>query len=82
MIVVAKVGHSRAAASSPKTSKGQREEFLRKLRDSAPEALKRMWEESRRNGTDKITMREINAEVAAHRREKRHEREATTIRVR
>jgi prevent-host-death family protein len=36
-----------------------------------PEWLSEIRAESKRKGTDKLTMREINAEIAAYRREKR-----------
>ena len=49
-------------------SKAERARFFKKLRDEAPAWLKEMWATSKRNGTDKITMREIDAEVAAVRR--------------
>ena len=62
------------ASASRKTAKQRREGFLKELRDSAPESLKRMWEESKRNGTDKISLREINAEIAASRKEERQKR--------
>jgi len=35
-----------------------------------PAWLEEIWAASRRNGTDKLTMREINAEIAASRRER------------
>ena len=34
-------------------------------------ALKALQEDAKRKGLDKLTMDEINAEIAAHRREKR-----------
>jgi prevent-host-death family protein len=37
----------------------------------APEWLKEIWAESKRKGTDKLTMREIDAEIAAYRKEQR-----------
>ena len=43
-----------------------------------PAWLEEIWAESRLNGTDKLTMREINAEVAAVRRE--HARKSKTKR--
>jgi hypothetical protein len=65
-------------ASAPRrTAKQRREGFLKELRASAPESLKRMWEASRRNGTDKMSMREINAEIAAYRKEARQKRKTT-----
>jgi prevent-host-death family protein len=39
-----------------------------------PEWLEESYEEARRTGLDKITMEEIDAEIAEHRREKRERR--------
>jgi hypothetical protein len=36
----------------------------------APDWLKKSWENAKRNGLNKLTMREINAEIAAARKEK------------
>jgi prevent-host-death family protein len=36
-----------------------------------PEILKVIGEQSRKKGTDKLTMRQIDREIAAHRKEKR-----------
>jgi prevent-host-death family protein len=36
-----------------------------------PNFLKEIWAESERRGADKLTMREIDAEIRAYRREKR-----------
>jgi AbrB family looped-hinge helix DNA binding protein len=82
LVMVAPVRSSRTVAAPRKTQKQQREEFLQKLRNSAPESLKRMWAQSKRNGTDKISMREINAEIAAHRKEERQKRDTITSPVR
>ena len=49
-------------------SKAERERFLKQLRGEAPTWLKEMWSASKRNGTDKLTMRQIDAEIAAVRR--------------
>jgi AbrB family looped-hinge helix DNA binding protein len=49
-------------------SKTDREKFLKKLRADAPVWLKENWAASKRQGTDKLTMREIDAEIAAVRR--------------
>lgn len=49
-------------------SKAERERFLKQLRGEAPAWLKEMWAASKRNGTDKLTMRQIDAEIAAVRR--------------
>lgn len=38
---------------------------------SALTALKALQEDAKRKGLDKLTMEEINAEIALHRREKR-----------
>src|SRR5438270_13578182 len=35
-----------------------------------PDWLKKSWENAKRNGLNKLTMREINAEIAAARKEK------------
>lgn len=35
-----------------------------------PEWLQQIWEESKRKGTDKLTLRQINAEIRATRRER------------
>jgi AbrB family looped-hinge helix DNA binding protein len=64
-----KAGQLKAAPKQ--TQRKRRGEFLQKLRTSAPAALKKIWAESARKGTDKITLREINSEIAASRREKR-----------
>ena len=48
--------------------KAARERFFKKLREDAPAWLKETWAASKRRGTDKLTMREINAEIAAVRR--------------
>lgn len=44
---------------------------LSQIRGKAPLWLKETWEESIRRGTDKLTMKQIDAEIATHRREKR-----------
>ena len=38
---------------------------------AALQALKALQEDAKRKGLDRMTMEEINAEIAAHRREKR-----------
>lgn len=48
--------------------KAERERFLKKLREQAPAWLKETWVDSKRQGTDKLTMRQIDAEIAATRR--------------
>ena len=50
--------------------KAERERFLKQLRDEAPVWLKESWAATKRHGTDKLTMREIDAEIAAVRRER------------
>ncbi|SPF37727.1 hypothetical protein SBA4_2050004 [Candidatus Sulfopaludibacter sp. SbA4] len=47
--------------------KAERERYFKKLRDDAPTWLKEIWADSKRRGTDKLTRREINAEIAAAR---------------
>ena len=71
LIVMTTVGgKSRSVAAQPKkTEKQQRDEFLQGLRGSAPESLKKIWAESVRKGMDKITLRQINTEISAHRKE-------------
>lgn len=51
--------------------KAERERFFKKLREDAPAWLKETWAASKRRGTDKLTMREINAEIAAVRRSRK-----------
>ncbi len=46
-------------------NKTDRARFFKQLRDEAPAWLKETWAASKRRGTDKLTMREINAEIAA-----------------
>lgn len=48
--------------------KAERERFFKKLRKEAPDWLKQTWAASKRRGTDKLTMRQIDAEVSAVRR--------------
>jgi AbrB family looped-hinge helix DNA binding protein len=51
-----------------------RERFFKQLRTEAPASLKAVWTASERRGTDKLTMREIDAEVSAVRRGARRKR--------
>jgi hypothetical protein len=51
-----------------KAGKVERGRFFKKLREDAPAWLKETWASSKRRGTDKLTMREINVEIAAVRR--------------
>jgi AbrB family looped-hinge helix DNA binding protein len=48
--------------------KVSREQFFKQLRAAAPASLKAVWTASKRHGTDKLTMRAIDAEVSAVRR--------------
>jgi len=48
--------------------KAERERFFKKLREQAPAWLKETWAASKRHGTDKLTMKQIDSEVAAVRR--------------
>ena len=52
------------------SGKAARKRFFEQLRETAPDSIKQVWATSKRNGTDKMTMREINAEIAAYRRER------------
>jgi AbrB family looped-hinge helix DNA binding protein len=45
--------------------KAERVRFFKKLSEQAPAWLQETWASSRRSGTDKLTMRQIDAEVAA-----------------
>ena len=49
------------------SGKAAREQFFKQLRAKAPAWLKETWAASKRRGTDKLTMQEINAEIAAAR---------------
>jgi AbrB family looped-hinge helix DNA binding protein len=48
--------------------RAEQERFFRKLRDQAPTWLKETWAASKRRGTDKLTERQIGAEISAVRR--------------
>lgn len=48
--------------------KNERDRFFKQLREQAPAWLKESWAASRRRGTDKITTKQINAEISAVRR--------------
>jgi AbrB family looped-hinge helix DNA binding protein len=48
--------------------KAARERFFKELRAEAPASLKDVWAASKRHGTGKLAMREIDAEVSAVRR--------------
>jgi bifunctional DNA-binding transcriptional regulator/antitoxin component of YhaV-PrlF toxin-antitoxin module len=50
-------------------SRKQRNAVLSRLRAEAPASLKAMWADSRQHGTDKMTMREIDAIIAEVRAE-------------
>jgi len=52
------------APSATATSRKQREAVLSRLRAEAPASLQAMWADSQRHGTDKMTMREIDAIIA------------------
>lgn len=51
--------------------KSERARFFKQLMDEAPEWLKSIQEASMRRGTGKLTMRQIDVEIAAARRERR-----------
>jgi len=48
--------------------KAERELFFKKLREQAPTWLKETWAGSSRHGTDKLTAKQIDAEISAARR--------------
>src|SRR6202035_391638 len=48
--------------------KAEQARFFKQLRDEAPAWLEEIWAASKRRGTDKLTMREIDAEISAVRR--------------
>lgn len=50
--------------------KAARARLLKQLEQEAPEWLKSIWAASKKAGLDKMTTREIDAEIAATRREK------------
>jgi len=50
------------------TGKAERERFFKKLSEQAPGWLKETWAASKHRGTDKLTMKQLDAEVAAVRR--------------
>lgn len=52
------------------TPRQRRQGFLRQVKDSAPQALKDMWAESKRRGLDKLTMRQIDAIISEGRQER------------
>jgi len=51
----------------------ERERFFKQIREQAPAWLKETWAASKRRGTDKITTRQINAEISAVRRRRAKE---------
>ena len=50
------------------SGKAKKRQFLRQLRQEAPAWLQEIWAASQRRGTDKMTLRQIDAEIAAARR--------------
>jgi AbrB family looped-hinge helix DNA binding protein len=63
---------SRELITGPKQNpKQRREEFVRQVKVSAPRALKNIWEESKRKGLDKLTMRQIDAIISEVRQEQK-----------
>jgi len=59
----------RNAATTAPANRTGRQVFLRRLRAEAPDSLKAMWASSKRHGTDKMTMREIDSIIAEVRAE-------------
>lgn len=60
----------------PNQGRKQQLEFERRLRASAPASLGQVWASSKARGTDKITMREIDVEIAKARAESPSQRKA------
>ena len=60
--------------------KAERQRFFEKLREEAPAWLKETWAASKRAGTDRMTMREIDSEIAAVRRRGRARKSARPAR--
>jgi bifunctional DNA-binding transcriptional regulator/antitoxin component of YhaV-PrlF toxin-antitoxin module len=54
---------------STKSRSAQRKAVLSRLQAEAPASLKAMWADSRRHGTNKMTMRQIDALIAEVRAE-------------
>ena len=52
------------------SGKAERQRFFAQLRTEAPDWLKEIWAASKRRGTDKLTMRQIDNIIAAGRRER------------
>jgi AbrB family looped-hinge helix DNA binding protein len=50
--------------------KAERRKFFQQLRDNAPDWLKASWEDAKRTGTDKLTMRQINSIIERARKER------------
>jgi hypothetical protein len=61
--------HGRSA-SAKLPGRQQRKTVLSRLRAEAPASLKAMWADSRRHGSSKMTMREIDALIAEVRAER------------
>jgi AbrB family looped-hinge helix DNA binding protein len=49
------------------------QQFFQQFREEAPEWLKASWEDAKRKGVDKLSMRQIDAEIAASRRERQQQ---------
>lgn len=65
---------ARRTALAKPPSRTQRKAVLSLLRAEAPASLKAMWSESRRHGTGKMTMRQIDALIAEVRAEQASKR--------
>jgi len=55
--------------SKPSSRRQRRAELIRRLQAEAPPSLKAMWADAKRNCTDRMTMREIDAIIAEVRAE-------------
>jgi AbrB family looped-hinge helix DNA binding protein len=58
----------KAVIEPPPLNKVDQARYFKHLRAAAPEWLKELWAASKRAGLDKMTIREIDAEIAAARR--------------
>lgn len=63
---VPKTGDDKVIPAKP----AERRDYFKRLRDEAPSWLKETWKSSKHNGTDKLTMRQIDREIAVVRRKR------------
>jgi bifunctional DNA-binding transcriptional regulator/antitoxin component of YhaV-PrlF toxin-antitoxin module len=63
--------------AKPASQTQQRRAVVARLRKEAPESLKAMWADAKRQGTDKLSMREVDAIIAEVRSEQAAKRRQT-----